>query len=253
MPSRCLCATLALARKEVILVSTEMLTKDEHRVAQTPPPTALATEEAELRAAARRQLKRVRSLKLNVAAWVLGSTLITGLWVLNQWQANGAFESFGHEGSSGQWNPTLWALGVGIWGLIVGLMALRVHFEQPATATEVEREVEGLRSHLTARGAPTAAELRRFTRRRLERIGRLKFQVASWVLAMVVLTPLWALIEWQDNGGFERFSNDSQPGDWEPWIFYVGGAWALVIAIRAVRAYVEWPTTEATIAERTRR
>ena len=73
-------------------MSAEMLTKDGHRVVRTPPPTALATEEAEFRAAARRQLKRVRRLKINLAAWALGSILITGLWVLNQWQATGAFE-----------------------------------------------------------------------------------------------------------------------------------------------------------------
>lgn len=35
--------------------------------------------------------------------------------------------------------------------------------------------------------------------------------------------------------GRQRFGNDSQPGEWEPWILYVGGVWALVIAIFAVR------------------
>lgn len=64
---------------------------------------------------------------------------------------------------------------------------------------------------------------------------------------MIVLTPLWALIEWQDNGGFERFSNDSQPGEWEPWILYVGGVWALVIAVFALQVYFDRPTTEAEI------
>ena len=67
---------------------------------------------------------------------------------------------------------------------------------------------------------------------------RLQFHVAAWVLGMIVLTPLWALIEWQDNGGFERWSNNSQPGDWEPWILYVGGIWALAIAILAVSEYL---------------
>jgi hypothetical protein len=36
---------LALARKEVILVATKMLTKDEHRASQTLPSTAAPTEE----------------------------------------------------------------------------------------------------------------------------------------------------------------------------------------------------------------
>jgi hypothetical protein len=87
-------------------------------------------------------------------------------------------------------------------------MALRVHFERPA--------------------ADAAAE----------RIGRLKFHVAAWVLGMLIVTPLWALIEWQDNGGFERWSDDGQRGSWEPWILYAGGIWALAIVALTLRAYV---------------
>ena len=218
---------------------TEMLIRDEHRASQAPPPAA-PTRPDELRAAALTQLKRVRRLKLNVGAWALGTILLTTLWVLNEWQANGAFERFGHEGNPGQWNPTLWALAVGIWGLIVGIMALRVYFERPATEAEVDRAVERL-PH-----AHPAVELRRVARARLERIRRLKFHVAAWVLGLLVLTPLWALIEWQDNGGFERWSNNSQPGDWDPWILTVAGVWALVIAVFAVRTF-ERPTTEAEI------
>jgi hypothetical protein len=71
----------------------------------------------------------------------------------------------------------------------------------------------------------------------VDRVNRLKFHVAAWVLGMVLLTPLWALIEWQDNGGFERWSDNSQPGSWEPWILYVGGIWALVVAGLALRVY----------------
>jgi hypothetical protein len=217
---------------------TEMLISDEHRASQTPPP-ADPTPADELRMAERTQLERVRRLKLNVAAWALGTILLTTLWVLNEWQANGAFERFGHEGDPGQWNPTLWALAVGIWGLIVGIMALRVHFERPATEAEVDREVGRLADD------PTAVGLRRFARARLERIRRVKFHIGAWVLGMLVLTPLWALIEWQDNGGFERWSNNSQPGDWDPWILTVGGIWALVIAVFAVWVARERPTTEA--------
>jgi hypothetical protein len=56
----------------------------------------------------------------------------------------------------------------------------------------------------------------------------------------------WGLIEWQDNGGFERWSNNSQPGDWDPWILVVGAVWALAVlglfAVRAVRQLCERPT-----------
>jgi hypothetical protein len=227
-------------------VPTEMLTRDEQETSQTEPATA-STEKDELRAAARKQVKRVRRLKVNVAAWVVGTVVLTTLWVVAEWRANGAFERFGSEGNPGDWSPTLWALGIGLWGLIVGIMALRVYFERPMTEAEVDREVERLKSHVAAEGASTDAELRRFARTRLDRIRRLAFHVAAWVLGMIVLTPLWALIEWQDNGGFERWSNNSQPGDWEPWILYVGGIWALVIAVFALQLYLDRPTTEAEI------
>ena len=39
------------------------------------------------------------------------------------------------------------------------------------------------------------------------------------------------------HGGFERFGSGSQPGEWEPWILYIGGVWALVIAVFALREY----------------
>ena len=216
---------------------TGMLIRNGHRGTQAPQP-AVPAERDELRVAVRTRLERVRRLRLHVAAWVVGTIALTTLWVVNQWQANGALERFGHEGEPGQWNPTLWALGVGIWGLIVGIMALRLHFERPATQAEVDLAVERLPN------AHRIDELRRVARARLERIGRIRFHVAAWVLGMLVLTPLWALIEWQDNGGFQRFSDNSTPGDWDPWILILAGVWALVVAVLAIRVACERPVTE---------
>jgi hypothetical protein len=164
---------------------------------------------------ARRYAARVRRLKLSAAVWGVWATLITTLWIANEWNANGAFESFGHEGEPGQWNPTLWALGVGIPALIVGIMALGVYFVRPTA---------------------DPAALRR---------QQVKFHVAAWAFGLVVLTPLWVLIEWQDNGGFERWSNNSRPGDWDPWILTVAAVWALsalaLFAVRAARHAYERP------------
>jgi H+/Cl- antiporter ClcA len=238
---------LEVIRKEVITVPTEMLTKHEERVAPAVSPTAAPPEEDELRAAAHLQVKRVRRLKIHVAAWLLGSILITTLWVLDQWQANGAFQHFGsHQGNRGDWNPTLWALAVAGWGLIVGIKALRVHFERPVSDADLDRAAQ-FRLHGTATVAPSGAEYRRYARTRLERARQLRFHVAAWMLGTIVLTPLWALIEWQDNGGFERWSGKSQPGDWEPWILYVGGVWGLVVAVVALRLHFDRPTREAEI------
>jgi hypothetical protein len=215
-------------------VPTEIVTKQE----SVPLPPVASIEQEELRVAAERQVARVRRLRINAVAWGLGAIVITTLWAVGQWQANGALASFGHEGEPGQWNPTLWALAVGVWGLVVGIMALRVHFARPASLAQVNRAVEALRETTPGAGSP------RLARARLEAIGRVKFHVAAWTLAMLVLTPLWALIEWQDNGGFERWSSNSRPGDWEPWILYVGGIWALVVAIFALRTLVARPAFE---------
>jgi hypothetical protein len=147
--------------------------------------------------AARGRARRVRRLQLHAAAWAVGATAITVLWVVTQWRSNGALESFGHEGERGQWNPTLWAVVVGGWGLVVGIAALGVWLD----------------------GRPR------------------RFHAASWALGMAVLTPLWALIEWQDNGGFERWSDNSRPGDWDPWIVTVGAIWLLsILSLLAYRS-----------------
>ncbi len=220
---------------------TEMLTKKDEDARAPSLPATERTEQSEFRAAARDYAKRVRRLKMNLVAWAAGATLVTALWVFTQWNANGAFERFAHEGNAGDWNPTLWALTVGVWGLVVGIIALRVHFERPVTATEVDGAVERLGPRLAAKYEATADEIRAFARRRLEGIRRLKFHVAAWALGMVVITPLNALIEWQDNGGFERLSSNSQPGSWDPWVLQIGGIWALVIAGLALAVYVDRP------------
>ena len=94
---------------------------------------------------------------------------------------------------------------------------------------------------------PPEDELRRWARQHVERVRHLKKSVAYFVLGMLVLTPIWALIQWQDNGAFERFSTHSNPGDWEPWILYVALVWGLLVSIDAVKVYFDRPTTEAEI------
>jgi len=208
-----------------------MLTEPEQRAS---PPAAAPIDDTGA-TATMRHAKRVRQLRLHVAAWALGTTIVTAAWIAHEWNANGAFERFAHEGNRGDWNPTLWALAVLLWALTVGIMALRVHFGRPPSEAEIDREARRSDPRALARA-----------RARLERRGRLKFHTAAWLLAMVLLVPLNALIEWQDNGGFERISGNSRPGSWDPWILYVGGIWALVIAIViALPVYLERRKTEA--------
>jgi formate-dependent nitrite reductase membrane component NrfD len=203
------------------------------------PPARVPIADADLEAATRRQVRRVRRLKLNVTAWGLGTILLTAAWIAHEWQANGAFARLAHEGNAGDWNPTLWALVVLVWGLVVGSMAIRVHFERPPTAAAVDREADRLQRTIEEAG-PVDAALRRLARARLERMSRLKSNVAVWLLALIALTPVNVLIEWQDNGAFERISRDSQPGSWDPWILLVGGIWAgVIVCFLALPVYLD--------------
>jgi hypothetical protein len=189
---------------------TEMLIGPQRQEVKEPRHGARSPDE--LRPAERHYAAKVRRLKVGAVVLALWTILITPVWLVSEWRANGALQRFGHEGDPGQWNPTLWAIGVGVGTLVVGIMALGVYF-----------------------GRPTAD-------RSALRVQRLKFHVAAWLFGMVVLTPLWALVEWQDNGGFERWSANSRPGDWDPWILAVGGIWALaVIALFTVRLVRERP------------
>jgi len=114
---------------------------------------------------------------------------------------------------------------------------------------KVTAEVLTKNGRTTSQSVPIAPddELRAFARKHVERVRRLKLHVAAFVLGMIVLTPFWALVEWQSNGAFERWSDNSQPGDWEPWILYVGLVWGLVVGINALKVYFDRPPTEAEI------
>lgn len=90
-------------------------------------------------------------------------------------------------------------------------------------------------------------ELRVWARTHVERVHRLKRDVAVFVLGMFVLTAIWMLVEWQDNGAFERLSSGSNPGDWDPWIFFVALIWGFFVALDALKAYFDRPATEAEI------
>jgi hypothetical protein len=94
---------------------------------------------------------------------------------------------------------------------------------------------------------PPDDELRAWARKHVERVHRLKRDLAVFVLGMVALTSIWVLVEWQDNGAFERFSGGNNPGDWEPWILYVALIWGFFLALDALKTYFDRPTTEAEI------
>ena len=91
------------------------------------------------------------------------------------------------------------------------------------------------------------SELRAWARKHVERVHKLKRDIAIYVLGMAALTSVWVLVEWQDNGGFERLSDNGNPGDWEPWILYVALIWGFFVALDALRVYYDRPATEAEV------
>lgn len=99
----------------------------------------------------------------------------------------------------------------------------------------------------TPEAAPPGAELREWARKHVERVRKLKRDAAVFVLAMIALTSIWAVIEWQDKGAFQRFSDGGNSGDWNPWILYVALIWGFLLALDALKTYFDRPTTEADI------
>jgi hypothetical protein len=127
------------------------------------------------------------------------------------------------------------------WGATLTVARKEVITVPTEMLTKNERTV----SQPTPAAIVPADESREWARKHVERIHRLKLNVAVFALGMIVLTPLWALIEWQDNGAFERWSNNSNPGDWEPWILYVALIWGGILALSALKVHFDRPTTDA--------
>ena len=96
---------------------------------------------------ARQHLERVHKLRLNVAVYLVGMTVLTCVWVITQWSDNGGFErlDFSPEGAPGAWEPWIVYPAL-IWGLLVVIDALKVHFDRPTTEDDIEREVRRLHS-----------------------------------------------------------------------------------------------------------
>jgi 2TM domain len=123
-------------------VPSELLTKNE----QTPMPAAKVVTDSELREAARRQVERVRRLKMHVAAYVVGMILLTPIWALTQWATSGSFERWSTDHSQpGDWEPWIVYVALG-WGLVVAIIALKTYFGRPTSEAEIDREVERMRS-----------------------------------------------------------------------------------------------------------
>jgi hypothetical protein len=82
--------------------------------------------------------------------------------------------------------------------------------------------------------------------RHAERVRQLKLYLSIYVLSMLVLTPIWIVTQYETQDGWlEHLSTRSRyPGDWDPWIIWVGLLGAVLVAIAGLRAYLSRPTAD---------
>jgi len=112
--------------------------------------------------------------------------------------------------------------------------------EQLPLEAATERLARALHDEKEAHAMTTAEnmeseELRAWA---LEQVGfgrRLRLRLAIFALAMVMLTPIWAVSEYLNSGGWpQRLSPNDNPGDWSPWIIWVALAWVFYLALNVL-------------------
>lgn len=93
------------------------------------------------------------------------------------------------------------------------------------------------------------AAIREIAVRHLERVRRFKLYLATYVLAMLVLTPIWIVSQYATADGWPKHlsSRSRYAGDWDPWIVWVALGGAVFVAIAGFRAYLDRQETEAEV------
>jgi hypothetical protein len=123
---------------------TEPVTKN-GRVTTEAAPALPARDEGTLRSLALQHIERVRKFKLDLAAFIVGMLVLSGIWALTEYQNSGGWpQRLSDNGMPGDWNPwILWVL-LG-WGFLVALDALKTYYRRPTSEAEIERQMERLR------------------------------------------------------------------------------------------------------------
>jgi len=88
--------------------------------------------------------------------------------------------------------------------------------------------------------------LRKLAAERLARVRRFKRSLSVYVLALLVLTPIWIVTQYETSPGWMKHlsSRSRYPGDWDPWIIWIALVGAVIVAVAAYRAYVDRPESE---------
>lgn len=109
--------------------------------------TTVPRDDDALRSIAIKHLERVRKLKNDTAAYVLGILVFGTVWAVTQYQDSGGWpHHLSGNGNPGDWDPwILWV--VIVWGFLLALDVLRTYFRRPTTEAEIEKEVARLKGH----------------------------------------------------------------------------------------------------------
>jgi hypothetical protein len=79
----------------------------------------------------------------------------------------------------------------------------------------------------------------------LEDVRRFKVRTLEFLLVLLFLTPVWIATEYANADGWpERLSSQSNPGDWDPWIFWVALIGGVILGVSAIRTFFARPPTE---------
>ena len=121
---------------------TEPVTRSPNGTAAMPVPE----DERALRELAVKQAERIRSFKLHVVAFLLGTFVLGTVWVLTEYFEEHTWpDRFADSNDvAGTWSPWFfWA--VGIWALILGIDAFRTYAHRPPSEAEIQKELDRLR------------------------------------------------------------------------------------------------------------
>ncbi len=92
------------------------------------------------------------------------------------------------------------------------------------------------------------ATLRSLAVQHLERVRKFKLDLAVFLLGTVVIGAVWAITEYENSGGWPHgIGSQGNPGDWNPWFFWVVLGWGFLVGLDALKTYFRRPTTQAEI------
>jgi 2TM domain len=124
---------------------SQLITTDHKPTSDLKPP-AISNED-ELRALAVKQLERVRSFKLHLAASFIGMLLLTAIWAFSEYHNAGGWPSDGFSQSSSiphVWNDwIIWPWMA--WIFVMAVRAYAVFRHRPASEAEIQREMDRIR------------------------------------------------------------------------------------------------------------